>query len=172
MSWILFAAEAAPTAAEVAETVVANSDKPWYWQMAAAFLGGVVATKLAGWVSGFIEGKAKEWIVERLSNLEERIDQTGIGSQIQADNAVINILKECLPEMMQHVTAEVIRDLKDGKLDEIKLKSLAQELAEIAKGHIEGGKHDYLKNSSYKDLQTVAEWVIKNWFGKKKLEAA
>jgi hypothetical protein len=141
-------------------------------QLIVSFLMGGVLLKALQWVAGWMEGKGKEWVAERFSKLEERLDQNSVLAQIQADNAVLDIIKNCIPEALLELTETAQKDLQDGKFDKVDWDGIGARVWERAKPHIVGGKHDYLKTSSFNDGKVVAAMVVSRFFKAKKVEGA
>lgn len=159
-------------AAEVVNsaTTAINAEPSGILYMIVAFLMGGVLLKAVQWVAGWFDGKGKEWIAERFAKLEERLDQNSVLSQIQADNAVLEIIKNCIPEVILELGENIKNDLKDGKFDKVDWDGIGARLWERAKPHIVGGKNDYLKNSSFSDGKAVAALVVSKFFKAKKVE--
>lgn len=140
-------------------------------QLIIAFLMGGVLLKGVQWVLGWLDGKGREWIAERFSKLEERLDQNSVMAQIQADNAVIDILKNSIPEVLLEIGETLQKDLQDGKLDGVDWDGIGERLWERAKPHIVGGKNNYLQHSSFSsDGKAVATMVVEKFFKTKKVE--
>ena len=139
-------------------------------QLIIAFLTGGVLLKAVQWVAGWLDGKGKEWIADKFGKLEERLDQNSVLSQIQADNAVLDIIKNSLPEVILELGETVQKDLQDGKFDKVDWEGIGGRLWERTKPHIVGGKNDYLKNSSFEDGKAVAAMIAEKFFKAKKAE--
>lgn len=151
-------------------TTTGVTDSSSILQLVVSFLMGGALLKAVQWVAGWMDGKGKEWIAERFAKLEERLDQNSVLAQIQADNAVLDIIKDCIPEVMLELNETIQKDLQDGKFDRMDWDGIGARVWERAKPHIVGGKHDYLKNSSFNDGKVVAAMVVAKFFKAKKVE--
>jgi hypothetical protein len=166
--WITVAAEVMDSA-----TTVITPEAPvssGVLELVIAFLMGGVLLKAIQWVAGWMDGKGKEWIADRFSKLEEKLDQNSVLAQIQADNAVLDIIKNSIPEVFLELTETLQKDIKDGKFDKVDWEGIGGRLWERTKPHIVGGKNDYLKNSSFEDGKAVAAMVVEKFFKAKKAE--
>jgi len=166
--WITIAAEVMDSA-----TTVITPEAPvssGALELIIAFLMGGVLLKAIQWVAGWMDGKGKEWIADRFSKFEEKLDQNSVLSQIQADNAVLDIIKNSIPEVFLELTETLQKDIKDGKFDKVNWEGIGGRLWERTKPHIVGGKNDYLKNSSFDDGKAVAAMVVEKFFKAKKAE--
>lgn len=136
-----------------------------------SFFGGafgvMLLSRVGEWLLGLL-GKASPWVVSQIKNLEAKVDQTGVGAQLQADNAVFDALEKAIPELIAVLPGEVSKRLEDGKITTEEWKTLAAGLWEAAKPQLEGGLHDYLKKSSFDDGKAVALMVLRRFTGKKK----
>lgn len=158
-------------AADVVTTAApAPVDVSAWWQTGALALGGMLLMKLFAWISSWIDGKGQVWVHERFTKLQETINTNSVMSQIQADDAVLKIVEAAIPEVLHEIADTAQKDLADGKFDAVDWSGLGARLWLKVKPQIEGGKNDYLKNSSFADGQAVATMIIQRWF-KKKLAA-
>jgi hypothetical protein len=140
------------------------------WKSGALALGGMLLMKLFSWVSGWIDGKGKEWINEHFAQLQEKLNSNALLAQIQADDAVIGILEASIPEVLLELSDTAQNDLKNGKFDAVDWQGIGTRLWARVQPQVMGGVHDYLKASSFKDGAVVAAWVMQRFF--KKQEAA
>jgi len=140
------------------------------WKEAGLVLGGMLLMRLVGWLSEWINGKGQKFIDERLVKLQEKLNSNEVLAQIAADDAVVNIVREAIPEVMAELAATVKKDLADGHFDKVDWDSIGARLWEKVRPHVEGGKADYLKNSSFSDGKVLATYVAKKFFNKKKEE--
>jgi len=139
------------------------------WKSAAILMGGMILMKLFAWISGWVNGKGAEIVHERLTELQSKINQNTVAGQIQADDAIINILQNTIPLVIAELTKDVTEAMKDGKITDEEWKEIASKLWEAAKPQIVGGANDYLENSSFSDGKVVAEMVFKRFFARQKV---
>jgi len=147
-----------------------GTDASTWWKTGALAFGGMLLMKLFTWLSTWMDGKGKDWVTERFEKLQEKMNSNTLLAQIQADDAVIKILEASIPEIILEISETAQNDLKNGKFDAVDWVGIGKQLWERVKPHVEGGKNDYLKESSFKDGQVLAAWVLQKWF--KKQEAA
>lgn len=157
--------------AEVAGSAAAAVDSDSWWKTAALAGGGMLLMRLLSWVSTWIDGKGKEWMHERFTKLQEKINSNEVMAQIQADDVVIRIIEESIPEVILELSETAQNDLKDGKFDAVDWAGIGTRIWQRVRPHIEGGKSDYLKNSSFTDGAKVAAWVAQKFFAKKQAQA-
>ena len=136
----------------------------------ASLFGGGILVMLAGWFAKFIDNKAAAWISRKLSSLEDKIEGTTIGAQVEADNALFAALDSAIPAALLALPEAIKVALADGKLGLEDLKVIALAIWEAAQPHITGGAHDYLKKSSFEDGRAVALMIFKRWMAKRKKE--
>lgn len=153
--------------AQVAAEAAPDAGDGGWWKMGVAVLGGMLLTRLISWLADWLTGHGEEKIAAALAKAQEKINATSIGSQISADDAIIKILEQAIPDVLAVVSEKVKTDLKDGKLDKSEWEKIGNLLWEAAKPHIQGGANDYLKNSSFKDGAAIATLVAKRFFAKK-----
>lgn len=142
------------------------------WQAIGTFLTGVVLMKLAAWFADWFTGKGAELVQENLADLQDKLNQNAVLSQVTADDAVIDALEQAIPEALAEFPQALKTALADGKLSGDDIKAIATAMWAKAEPQIRGGVSDYLKTSSFKDGKTVAELVIRRWFAKKQLDKA
>lgn len=142
------------------------------WKEAGLVLGGMLLMRALGWVAEWINGKGQKFVEERLTKLQEKLNSNEVLAQIAADDAVINIVKDAIPEVFAELSDTVKKDLADGKFDKVSWDDIGTRLWQKVKPHVEGGKSDYLKNSSFSDGKVLATYVAKKFFSKKKEEKA
>ncbi len=129
----------------------------------AILLGGVGAYGLR-WVIGFVDGKGIAYLSTELEKLRVFSNSTAIGAQIQCDDAIINVLESTLPDVLHTLDEDILKALAAGNIGAINWKQIGIELYAKAKGQIQGGVNDYLKNSSFKDGEALAEMIAKRFF--------
>lgn len=138
------------------------------WQNAGLLLSGIVLTKIVGWLADWMEGKGQQWVHDRLEALQAKLNENSLLGQIQADDACTKIVENSIPLLFDELSETLKNDLKDGKLDKVEWQYIGGRLWEKVKPQIEGGKNDYLKNSSFADGKALAAWVAERWFKKQK----
>jgi hypothetical protein len=154
-------AAAAETTTEVVKTTDVGTNAGWVWALI-----GVVGAQVIGWVASWLNGKGKTWFSDEFTKLQAKLNEVSVLSQVKADDAVLKILADAIPDVLVELTDTAKRDLRDGKFDKIEWDGIGKRLWEKAKPHIEGGKNDYLANSSFADGQAVARMVIEKFFNK------
>lgn len=165
MNFLLLAAEGGTTVVkEVVETAQGGTSG---WTTLVAFLVGVVLARVAAWASQWFEGKGAQLVQERLKKFEEKLDNTSVGAQIQADNYLFKIAKGAIPEVMTVLAENVRKDLEDGKFDKVDWDGIGGKLWAVTKDHVQGGANDYIKNSSFADGQVAMAWIAKKLFHEK-----
>lgn len=157
------AAEAAPAAGGVTDAVTKEG--------VIAFLIGVVGVGIVKWLAGWINGKGVELVQAELKKLQEKLNENSVLSQIQADDALIEIAEHAIPEVLAEITDTLKNDLKDGKLDKVDWADLGKRLWAKIEPQVRGGVNDYLKTSSFQDGQTLAAMVLKRFFAHQKASA-
>jgi len=145
-------------------------DGVFSWQSVALILGGLVGAKVFAWFASWIDGKGAAFIKDELTKLQEKLNQNSVLSQIHADDAVIGILEDTIPDVLHEATDDIKAALADGKIDAVEWKDIGAKLWGKAKDHIQGGANDYLKNSSFEDGAAIAAIVAKRFFVKQKLQ--
>jgi len=163
----LLAADVAEKAAEAAQVA---GDGTSTWQLVSAFLIGVVLTGLVRWIASWFDGKGAKFIQDRLAKWEEKIDNTSVGSQIQADNYLFRIGAGALPQVLSTLTDTARKDLEDGKFDKVQWQGIGDKLWAVTKEHVEGGVNDYIKTSSFDDGAVAMKWIAEKVFQKKQAE--
>ncbi len=140
------------------------------WQNLAILLGGVVGAKVLAWVAGWIEGHGATFVKAELDKVQTKLNENSILGQISADDAVIGILEDAIPEVLHEATTDVTTALADGKIDSVEWKDIGAKLWAKARSHIQGGANDYLLHSSFQDGTAIAAIVAKRFFIKQKLQ--
>jgi hypothetical protein len=102
--------------------------------------------------------------------LQKKLNENSVLAQIKADEAVVKIMEDTIPEVVLEIADTLQKDLADGKFDKVNWADLGSRIWDKAKPQIVGGANDYLKTSSFEDGRTVAAWVVKRFFAKKQLE--
>lgn len=167
---MLLVAPVAALAAEAAVETVSDGGGLFSglgWKEACIFILGMLGMQLAKWVAAWADGKGQAFIQERLAKFEERLNANELLGQLACDDALFKIVEDSIPELFTELSETVKQDLKDGKFDSAEWKKFASDLWERVKPHVEGGKNDYLKNSSFKDGQALVQWVVQKWIAKK-----
>jgi hypothetical protein len=145
-------------------------DQIFSWQGVALILGGVVGAKIIGFIADWLNGKGAEFVHEKLENLQTKLNENSILSQISADDAVIDILEQAIPDVLHEATDDVRAALADGKIDSVEWKDIGAKLWAKSKDHIQGGANDYLKSSSFADGAAIAAIVAQRFFKKQKAQ--
>jgi hypothetical protein len=140
------------------------------WQNIAILLGGVVGTKIVAYLAGWVDGHAEVFVKKELEQLRAKMNENSVLGQIGADDAVVDILEAAIPEVLHEATTDIAAALADGKIDAVEWKDIGAKLWAKAKDHIQGGKNDYLANSSFDDGAAIASIVAKRFFIKQKLQ--
>jgi len=166
MSWYMLLAQTAGDAV----TTVSETDGGSWWKNVGIFLMGVIAAKIAGWLAAWSEGKGKAWVDEKITMLQGKINENSVLSQIAADDAVMKIMREALPEVITEIGATAQKDLKDGKFDKVDWDGIGKRLWEKTKPIIVAGKNDYLEQSSFEDGKAVARMIAQKFFKTKDAE--
>ena len=159
--------DGATTVVEKVGEAVSQGGESW-WKSIGLVLLGALGFKGIMWVSAWLDGKGKLWIDERLAQLQEKVNQSGIMGQIQADDAVFKIMRDTIPEVLGELAETAKKDLIDGKLDKANWDDIGSRLWQRTQPHVTGGANDYLAQSSFNDGKAVAIWVAKKFFAKKK----
>jgi hypothetical protein len=156
-------------AAEVAAEAAKAPEAPSGWAaLIAMFLGGIVFTKAAGWLAKWLQNAGAELVVDKLAKFNERLNKNEVMAQIHADDAVLGALEAAVPVAFNAAGEGIKAAAMDGKISIEELKIIAKNAWEAAKPHIQGGAHDYLKNSSFSDGEVAAKYVLDRWLAKRK----
>lgn len=142
------------------------------WSHMAMVLGGIIVTKLAIWAAKWLDGSGAEFIQKEFEKLRAKINENTLLSQIAADDAIIRILEQCIPEVLHELSDEAQQAAAAGDWSKIDLKDLGNRLWLKAKPQIEGGVHDYIKESSFKDATAIALQIFQRFVAKNKLSKA
>ena len=129
---------------------------------------GMLVMKALSWISSWFDSKGQGWIDERLTKIQDKANENSILSQVKADDAIFDIMRQSIPEVVNELTDTVKADLKDGKLDKVNWEDIGARLWSRVKPHVVGGKNDYLANSSFSDGKVAATWVASKIFNKEK----
>lgn len=127
-------------------------------------LGGALGMQLLAWVAKWIDGKGVDFVKMEVEKLRSMSNATSIGSQIQADDAVVNILENMLPIVTHELDDDLKALLASGDLTKVPWNEIGARLWSAAKGQIEGGVNDYMKTSSFADGAAIAQVVAKKFF--------
>ncbi len=138
----------------------------WWKEIGLVLLGGV-GLRLIQWIADFFSGSGQTKILSLLTLAQKKANENSVLSQLQIDDALINIVKGAVPEVINTLAENVKRDLKDGKLNKAEYEGLVGRVWDAAKPQVIGGANDYLKQSSWNDGKEVAGLVIKRFFSKK-----
>jgi len=139
------------------------------WAHVAVGLGGGLLIMLLQWAAKWLDSKGSDFVIAELRKVQAKINENSLMGQIQADDAVEAILEKCIPSVIATLDATLQKDLADGKLDKADWIGIGMKVWAAAKPQIEGGAHDYLKASSFKDAEVLAMIVAKRFFTKQKL---
>lgn len=145
-------------------------DQIFNWQSVALILGGVIGARVIGWLASWLNGKGAELVDQKLEKLQDKLNQNSVLAQVTADDAVIDILQQAIPDVIHEATEDIREALKDGKIDSVEWKAIGAKLWEKSKDHIRGGKNDYLANSSFADGTAIATIVAQRFFKKQKAQ--
>lgn len=156
-------------AAEAAANTPEDGNGSW-WKGGALVLLGMMLMKLASFVADWVNGKGREWFNERFLALQEKVNSVELLGQIQADDALLKIVAESIPEVLLETADTAKKDLADGKFDGGEWNEFGKRLWDRVKPHVEGGKNDYLKHSSFSDGEAAVRYIAQKWFSKKKAE--
>lgn len=168
-NFFVLAAEVAPDGpAPVTVIAEAVKDQSW-WPVLAIAAGSMLFAKLVSWIASWLDTKGQELVKKELAELHTKINATGVGAQIQADDALFNALEAAIPDVFATLSKDLQAALLDAKLSKEEVFKFAGDLWAAAKPHIEGGAHDYLKNSSFSDGRQVAEMILRRWIAKRQL---
>lgn len=165
MIYLMLAMEATTTV--VKEVPVDGTNT---WKLIAVGLFGAFLAKVVSWAASWFDGKGAQFVQARLAKFEEKVDATSVGAQIQADNALFDIAQKAIPEVMTVLSQNVKKDLEDGKFDKVEWQDIGSKLWAATKEHVQGGAHDYIKNSSFQDGQVAMAWIAKKLFHQKQVE--
>jgi hypothetical protein len=135
-------------------------------------LAGGVLIKLAAFIATWMNDKGVQIVEAKLNDFGTKLNQNQLMGQIQADDAVVKILKDTLPIVVSKLTADVQADLVAGKMDGAAFKALISDVWAAAKPQITGGAMDYLQHSSFSDGLIVTENVVQHFVGTQKLNTA
>jgi len=160
MNLFILAVEAAPAVPAPA------GDESW-WKVVAVGALGAILMRVCMWAADFLSGSGGKKMVELLGKLQEKSNENSVLAQISADDAVINIVKASIPDVLAVVGDNVKKDLKDGKFTKADWEGFGEKLWEAAKPHVISGKNDYLAASSFNDGKAIAALVAKRFFTKK-----
>lgn len=130
---------------------------------------GILLLQALQWASKWLDGKGVDFVKAELEKLRTKMNENSILSQIQADDAVINILEACLPDVVHELGADVQQALADGKIDKADWVMIGTKVWEKAKPQIQGGANDYIKASSFSDGAAIAQIIAKRFFVKQSL---
>lgn len=136
---------------------------------ALALAGGMLLLMALQWASKWIDSKGVEFVKGELEKLRTKANENSLLGQIAADDAVINILEASLPEVLHEAGDEVQQAVATGNLKNFPWQTLAQNLWAKAKPQVEGGVHNYIAQSSFRDATVIAQQVIKRFLAKKAL---
>ncbi len=136
-----------------------------------ALMTGMLTAGLLKYVSNYLDTGAGTFVKEELQKLQSKINENSVMSQIAADDAVIDILEGCIPLALHELNEETQAALIDGKITASEWSLIGSKVWNHAKDQIVGGANDYLKNSSWKDGQVIAELVVKKFFTSQKMAA-
>jgi len=134
-----------------------------------AVLGAALLRGLQ-WLADFASGGGTAKLVALLKQVMDASNNTSVGANLQADDAALKIVQECIPIVMTELSETVKKDIEDGKLDAEEWTDIHGRLWQKAKPQIIGGATDYLKLSSFHDAKFLVETAWDRWFAKKKLE--
>lgn len=162
-SEFLFLAEASTAVGEVAGST-------WDWKV--IFWGLVGAALLRGvqWLADFMTQGGQKKLLDLLTEALKKSNDTSVGSQIKADDALVKIIEDTIPVVVDTLSANLKQDLADGKLDADQWQRIHALTWAKVKPIVAGGANDYLEKSSWDDGQVVAKYVWDKWIAKRKVE--
>lgn len=167
VSEMFFLAEASTAASEVAKEV-ASTSVSLDWKAVLWGLVGAAVLRGIQWLADFATKGGQKKLIDLLAEALKKSNDTAIGSQIQADDAIVKTLENMIPVVLDTLSENLKNDLKNGKIDKDQWERIYALTWAKAKPVIVGGTNDYLKNSSWNDGLVVAKFVWEKWIAKKK----
>lgn len=117
-------------------------------------------TKLVGWA----DSKGIQFLIAEMEKLRALSNSNSVLSQLQCDDALIDLCEQIIPESIHEADDAVKTALAAGDIHKVDWTALGKDIWGKAKGHVEGGANDYLKNSSFKDGEVLAAMIAKRFF--------
>lgn len=166
-SEMLFLAQASTAVGEAAKTVAENSVS-LDWKAVLWGLAGAAILRMIQWFADFATQGGQKKLVDLLGEALKKSNDTAVGAQIQADDAMVKILESVIPIIMNSLSENLKNDLKNGKLDKDQWDHIYALTWAKVQPVVVGGANDYLKKSSWTDGIVVAKFVWEKWLATKK----
>lgn len=134
-------------------------------------VGVYVIAPAAAWVASWLNGKGADLVRAELVTLQKKINENTLMGQIHADDAVLGILEDAIPDAMHTLGSAVQAEIATGKISATDWAACGKTLWVHAQAQIRGGVHDYFANSSFvgQDEEILAGTVFKRFFLKQSL---
>ncbi len=133
---------------------------------------GALSVTALGWVMRFLDTKGAQYAHDELEKLRAKSNSNSVLGQIAADDAVISILEDSIPLVLNDLDTATQQAIAGGSITAVDWKQFGSNLWDVAKFHVEGGINDYLAHSSYDDGKTIAELIAKRFFVTQKMQQA
>ncbi len=137
-----------------------------HWVALLAFIVTGVLVPSALKIVNLIETKGVEWVHTSLEHLRSQINSNEIAAQIQADDAIIDILEDYLPEVIHEMDGVIQNEISVGKFSSLDWTKLGEALWAKGRAEIETGTKNYMEASGEKDGKVIAALVARKFFTK------
>lgn len=135
-----------------------------HWVMLLSFLSAGILIPSLKKLLDIASIKGVECVHTRLEHLRSEINANEIGAQIQADDAIVDLLEGYIPELIHGLDTTIQTEISQGKFSSLDWKVLGANLWAKGRAEIETAAANYMKTSGEKDGEVLAALVAKKFF--------
>lgn len=125
-------------------------------------LVGFAAVHIAKW----LDTKGVDFVMEELEALRAELHSNDITSQLDASDAVVNILESYIPEVIHEFDDTIKIEVQNGCISSLDWVKLGKDLWAKGKTEVCDGAVNYWKVSGHKDEEALSAIVAKKYFHK------
>ncbi len=145
-------------------TVLEFLSQHWIVVTAAVMAGVIIPSALK--LITLVRTHGLEWIHAKLEYLRTEINKNELAAQVQADDAIITILQEFIPEVIHELDDTVQKEIQAGRFTSLDWNKLGEALWAKGRAEIETGVQNYMEKSGEKDGKIIAALVARKFFTK------
>ncbi len=143
---------------QVIETFISS-----HWYILVAGVIGLIVPSVIKTLT-WLRAKGDEYVIGKLEHLRSEINANNIAAQLQADDAIINILESFLPELINELDDTIQREISTGKISSLDWTDLGARLWAKGRAEVETGVTNYMAVSEEQDGKVIAALVAKKFF--------